>query len=225
MATSVADKLLLEARVLALERSLGLVPTANDQGNQNSTATTTTTKTGTSKKNDTMASMSTRLERLEGQYKKMAPTSLHNMWNETNTLLQDLHPGTNLTYQQPIASRHNYPILYRKQHILAATQSLKNDMAQLSDILNLLLIGNADVNAAVTEETVTEAPILTAGGTITADQQQRLDSLRVGTVQAQQKTEELAERLDSLVGTYKTVLTALSDRAVGLAATKGKSME
>ena len=41
-----------------------------------------------------------RLTELEQKIKSTTPSSLHATWDESDRLLKDLHPGSNLTYQQ-----------------------------------------------------------------------------------------------------------------------------
>mmetsp|Transcript_23524 Transcript_23524/g.39906 ORF Transcript_23524/g.39906 Transcript_23524/m.39906 type:complete len:198 (-) Transcript_23524:85-678(-) len=184
----------LEARLLALETTLGFVP-ANDES-------------GKAKSGD----LSSRLDQLEQEWKTLAPSSLNMLWEETDKIVKDLHPGPSMTYQQPSSTRNNYPIVYRKQQVLAATKTLQRDMEYLTNIVNLLLISQA---GTISEESVTQAPILTSC-LVTPEQEKRLSTLRVQTAEAQQKTEALAVRVDSLVRTYQTILGSLAERMLKL---------
>ena len=91
-----------------------------------------------------------RLTELEQKIKSTTPSSLHATWDESDRLLKDLHPGSNLTYQQP---SKNYPILFRRKEVLAASDSLKADMDQLSTILNLILIAQKHTDSPLTRGT------------------------------------------------------------------------
>ena len=184
----------IESRIVALEATLGLLPKKGDEVSD-------------------VDDLGTRVAQLEEKYKSLAPSSLNNLWEESDGLIKDLHPGSSLTYQQPLTTRNNYPVIYRKQQVLASSKSLQRDMDYLTNIVNLLLISQS--GGGVSEETVMQAPIL-ASVQVTPEQEKRLDTLRLQTADAQNKTEELAQRMDSLVRTYQTILTSLSERMLQL---------
>ena len=177
----------IEARLQALEATLGI--------NQ-------------AKEEELAPDLETRLNALEQKIKTSTPMSLHATWDESDRLLKDLHPGSNLTYQQP---SKNYPILFRRKEVLASADSMKADMNQLSTILNLLLISQKQTDSPLREEQVIQAPILTSVS-ISEEEEGRLDKvmLQIGGIQRQ--IQDVSSRIDSLVDSYHAVMTAVSEQ-------------
>lgn len=179
----------MEARLQALESKLGFNQ-GKDEGSSND--------------------LESRLNALELKLKDSTPSSLNATWDESDRLLQDLHPGPNMTYQQP---SKNYPILFRRKEVLASADSLSADMDQLSTILNLLLISQKQTESPLREEQVTQAPILTSLA-IAEDDERRLDKVAGQIGDMNRQIEDVASRIDSLVESYHTVMAAVSDKMV-----------
>mmetsp|Transcript_12675 Transcript_12675/g.23013 ORF Transcript_12675/g.23013 Transcript_12675/m.23013 type:complete len:194 (+) Transcript_12675:35-616(+) len=153
-----------------------------------------------------------RLTQLEQKLKSTTPSSLHVTWDESDRLLKDLHPGSNLTYQQP---SKNYPILFRRKEVLAASDSLKADMDQLSTILNLILIAQKQTDSILREEQVTQAPILTSVS-ISEEHERRLDKVAIQISDVNRQVQDVAHRIDSLVECYHSVMTSISEKMVAV---------
>jgi len=179
----------MEARLQALEATLGI---------------------SGAKEKESSKDLETRLTAVEQKIKASTPSSLHATWEESDRMLRDLHPGSNLTYQQP---SKNYPILFRRKEVLASEGSFKADMEQLSTILNLLLIAQKQTDSPLREEQVTQAPILTSLA-ISDEAERRLDVvvLQVGDITRQ--IQDVANRIDALVEAYHALMSAVSDKMV-----------
>mmetsp|Transcript_5741 Transcript_5741/g.8146 ORF Transcript_5741/g.8146 Transcript_5741/m.8146 type:complete len:196 (-) Transcript_5741:2-589(-) len=179
----------LEIRLAALEASVG--------AHENEKA-------------DTVASAE--LETLEAKLRDLPMTAqTETLWKESDKLFETLHPKSGLGHQQNAATQ--WPMLYRKQQVLAAKDQLRHDMKSLDQIWNTLLISSAP-NASV-EETVDKAPILNPDP-LTLEEKQRLDGLALGAVDAQRRALALAARLDSLLQAYQTAALQLSQRTLAL---------
>lgn len=189
LAPSVSVDSSLEARLQTLESVLGI-----NQG----------------KEEENAKDLETRLNALELKIKASTPSSLHATWDESDRLLQDLHPGPNLTYQQP---SKNYPILFRRKEVLASADSFKADMDQLATILNLLFISQKQTDSPLREEQVTQAPILTSVS-ISEEEERRLDTLMLQVGDINRQVQDVANRIDALVESYHAVMSAVSERMV-----------
>lgn len=185
----------LEARFLALESSLGLLQPVNTEAS--SSASSFRIK---------HLDLTSRLDALECKINSFAtPQSI---WNESDELLRELHPQAALTYQEP--STRNDPIYYRKQQVLASVDDLKRDFAVLNRIMNLLLISQPA--SKLTEEQVTQAPILVSTTTNNPDDQVRLEKLLVDIHHTRRQAMDMTRRVDSLIQTYHVVVASLSER-------------
>lgn len=181
----------VEVRLLALETRIGLAPK--------------------SKSSDAEKDISSRLSLLEDTWKSSTTTGFKQLCDESDNLLEDLQPGAGLTYQQELSGRSkNYPILYRKQLVLASKDTLRNDMKRLSDILNLLYISQKS-----TLKDVAQAPIINTPP-VTPEQERRLDAVRVNAAHCQRQTSEMANKVDSLMITYQKAMLTLSGRMIQL---------
>lgn len=180
----------LEARLQNLEASLGISRAKEEES--------------------AAKDIEARLTALELKLKAKTPSSLHATWDESDRLLKDLHPGPNLTYQQPAK---NYPILFRRKEVLASADTIKSDMDQLSTILNLLLISQKQTDSPIREEQVTQAPILTSV-TISEEEERRLEAVRLQVGDINRQLLDMANRIDSLVEAYHTVMTSVSEKMV-----------
>ena len=156
----------------------------------------------------------TRLNRLEEKFKSSLSTpTLKQLLDESDKLLEDLQPGSGFTYQQVLSGRsQDYPMIYRRQLVLASKDSLHRDLNALHEIFNLLHISQ---NKSLLPDRLTEAPILSVPS-ISVEEEQRLDSLRIQTTHCQLQLAELIERVDSLVSMYQKSLMMLSNRFIQL---------
>mmetsp|Transcript_13875 Transcript_13875/g.22994 ORF Transcript_13875/g.22994 Transcript_13875/m.22994 type:complete len:216 (+) Transcript_13875:85-732(+) len=203
------DDQAMESRLLALETRIGLAPKVDkstetkEEGNDSAAPAAAADKDITS-----------RLTMLEDEWKSCTTTTFNVLCSESDKLLEELQPGAGLTYQQALLGRSkDYPILYRQQLVLASQDSLRRDMAQLSDILNLITISQKTTTS--TADLVTRAPILHTPP-VTLEQERRLDTLRVSAAQSQRDTVELANRMDATITVYQKAMLALSDRMIRL---------
>ena len=156
----------------------------------------------------------TRLNRLEEKFKSSLSTpTLKQLLDESDKLLEDLQPASGFTYQQVLSGRsQDYPMIYRRQLVLASKDSLNRDLNALHEIFNLLHISQ---NKSLLPDRLTEAPILSVPS-ISVEEEQRLDSLRIQTTHCQLQLAELIERVDSLVSMYQKSLMMLSNRFIQL---------
>lgn len=127
----------MERRVSILESRIGI--------------NKTTTSKNTQSNNNTSDSINDRLAKirvnLEGRITSLSvggtstgigsnASSIHDVrsWKEIQKLLRELDPGIALTHQQQ-------PLLYKRQQVLASSDELSRDFAELDIILKLLLTG------------------------------------------------------------------------------------
>ena len=148
-----------------------------------------------------------------GMMNSGATTSLKQLWEESDKLMQELDPGSALTHQQQIAA----PILYRRQQVLASADSLQRDMQQVGDILTLLAIGQPQMitkDNAISEMQVTKAPILTQSVPPSPADQERLVQVEKSLYETRQHVESMAARMDRLVASYHALVSAVSEKMV-----------
>jgi hypothetical protein len=188
-ASSASADAFIEARLQALEATLGLIP---------------------SKEGESSVDIETRLDALQAKIKATTPSSLHATWDDSDSLLRDLDPGPSLTYQQ---TSKNYPILYRRKEVLASADCMKADMDQLSSLLNLLLISQKDTDSPLREEQVTQAPIITSV-IISEEEERRLDVVLLKVGELSRSIQDIADRVDSLVDSYHAVMMAISEKII-----------
>jgi hypothetical protein len=183
----------VDARLLALELRVGL-------------AAMTETKVP-----DSDNDIASRIDLLEQKWKSSTTATFNQIGDTSDKLLNDLHPGPGLTYQQVLSGRsQDYPMLYRKQVVLASQDALRRDMSHLSNILNLLYISQKSPL-----KDVTQAPILNIPP-VSPEEEKRLDVLRVTAAGCHNQAAALANRMDSLIATYQQAMIALSDRMIRL---------
>ena len=178
--------------------------------------------------NSTTADISTRLNGIQAAMDKHATPQFKTTWNESQTLLRELDPGAGLTHQQQ-------PLLYKRQEVLAASESLKSDMNELSQVLHLLLTSQArqdskgstlltptkkdttavpaSVASTLREDQVTQAPILTSMK-VSPEDQRRLDALRLTIEDLNSRTQKVMMKLDHMVECYHSVVTAASEKCI-----------
>lgn len=234
------------ARLSALEAKLGFSSEqriGNDYDNNNQNDITVTT-------ND----LNHRVAVAEATYQQTILSSLQRsgwdtVWKESEALLRDLDPGSALTYQLsawtttgPSSSSSStltstsfqQPILYRRQEILGAAESLQHDMELLKQALQLLQIASTTTSsssssshtAATTttsasstppllrEEQVTQAPILVNIPSMSQDDWQRLERMQAQLMELQQRCVQAQRRIQRLVEQYHTIILAVSEKLV-----------
>lgn len=141
--------------------------------------------------------------------------SLKQLWDESDKLMRELNPGSALTHQQQIAA----PILYRRQEVLASSESLHRNMQQVMEILTLLSIGQPqmisnDSTQPVSEMQVTKAPILTQTTPPPKEEQDRLRQVEKTIADVNQQMESIATRMDRLVNGYHSLVSVVSEKMV-----------
>jgi hypothetical protein len=198
MTSSINTKQSMESRLLALETSLGLLQPTNSNSSSINNPTN---------KNNTRE-LSSRLDALEHKFQSFS-TPL-TIWSESDALLQELHPLAGLSYQEPSSNTRNDPIMYRRQQVLASADDMKRDFSQLNTIMNLLLI--AQSTKKLSEEQVFNAPIITSAACADPNSTARLETLLLDIAITRQQTMAMANRVDSLIQTYHTIVMALSER-------------
>ncbi|KAL7565020.1 hypothetical protein ACA910_020732 [Epithemia clementina (nom. ined.)] len=175
----------------------------------------------------------TRLSALEQQMIASSKSSSHRdalegHWKDIHQYLQDLDPGSALTHQQSIAS----PFMYRRQEVLASADDLKRNMQYVSDILNLLLIGQNLPSSTsgsggssssksvpsptdlITEMHVTKAPILMTAPALSREKQEELIALEEKLQSLRDRVDSSASKLDRLLTAYQKVVSTVSEKLV-----------
>lgn len=195
----------METRLLALETRVGLTPKLDKP-------TATVLQLDEPSASSANKDIISRLALLEDQWKSSTTTTFNSLCDESDKLLEELQPGAGLTYQQALLGRSkDYPILYRQQLVLASEESMRRDMGQLSNILNLLTISQK--SSSTTADLVTNAPIINTPP-VTAEQEQKLDTVRINVAQSQRRIIELANRMDAMINIYQKSMLTLSDRMI-----------
>lgn len=123
-------------------------------------------------------------------------------------LTKDLHPNSAGTYQtQDIAA----PFLYRKQAILASSDSLKTDMDFCQSILQSILIDQpSPTDSTISASSIQQAPILN----ITADDSLSLDEITKNLGDLQSRVQSANLRVDRMLQSYQIMITAASEALV-----------
>lgn len=175
---------LLDARVAALETKLGLRSSSVSK-----------------------VDVESRLNALQATVDKHTTPQFRSVWKESMDLLRELDPGPGLTHQQQ-------PLLYKRQEVLAAAETLEKDMGELAKILHLLSQGRASASSTpLREDAVTQAPILT-NLSVSPEDQRRLDALRVTFEDLNTRTRVMALRLNQLLECYHSVMSAASEKCI-----------
>lgn len=140
--------------------------------------------------------------------------TLKQIWDESDKLMLELNPGSALTHQQQIAA----PILYRRQEVLASSESLHQNMQHVMEILTILSIGQPQIMSGstpvVSEMQVTKAPILTQTTPPSKEEQERLRQVEKKIADVNQQMESIAERMDRLVSGYHSLISVVSEKMV-----------
>jgi hypothetical protein len=124
--------------------------------------------------------------------------------------LQEVSPGTALTNQRQIVA----PMVYRRQEILAAADTYRNDLQLLHELRQLLSIGTSS-EAAMTESQVVHAPILVQETTkFTPEEDERLQAIGRNVSQLQQRIQNVSLQFDHLLDHYNNLILAISERLV-----------
>lgn len=154
-----------------------------------------------------------RLAALQGQLDKFASPQYKSLWKESFQLLEELDPSIGLTHQQQ-------PLLYKRQQVLAASETLGQDMAHLAQILQLLSLKQHQAQnqpAADSQklrlDDVTQAPILTSIS-VSSEEQRRLDALRVTLEDLNARAQRATLKLQQLLETYHVVVAAASEKCI-----------
>jgi hypothetical protein len=175
----------LEARLSAIEAKLGVLPLANSSS---------------------LNAISSRLDTAKSTMDARTTSQFRDICLESEKLMKELDPGMALTHQ-------SQPLLYRRQEILASSESLKRDMDELRNILHLLLTSQPAHTDHLREEQVTQAPIITAPS-ISHEDERRLDALRLLLLDITARSEKLVSSMDNMLECYHTVVTAASEKFV-----------
>lgn len=177
----------LEARLSALEAKLGVSSSSLTAQNDN---------------------ISSRLDSIQSTIETQTTSQFRETWKESQKLFRELNPGMALTHQQQ-------PLLYRRQEVLAASGSLKQDMDELGKILHLVMTSQQAKQQKTTlrEDQVTQAPILTSMS-ISPEDERRLDDLRLTLTDLNTRTQTLMASMDHMMECYHTAMTAASEKFI-----------
>lgn len=157
-------------------------------------------------------SLESKLDALAMDAAQQGGPNLKQLWEESDKLMLELNPGSALTHQQQIAA----PILYRRQEVLACSESLHRNMQQVMEILTLLSIGQPQMigDSPVSEMQVTKAPILTQTTPPSKEDQERLRKVEKTMSDVSQQMESMAARMDRLVAGYHSLVSVVSEKMV-----------
>ena len=194
--TSLNAERLLDARVAALETRLGLrsAPEAHGSLEAGSDANA--------------QSVASRMSAIQTTVDKHTTPQFRSLWKESLDPLRELDPGPGLTHQQQ-------PLLYKRQEVLAAADTLQRDMGEVAKIMHLLSQGQTPDSSStpIREDFVTQAPILT-NLSVSPEDQRRLDALRVTLEDLNVRTRAMALRLNQLLECYHSVMSAASEKCI-----------
>lgn len=154
--------------------------------------------------------LSHRLSTVENQFHSVLKAgSLRSTWIESNQWLEELDPGVALSHQQLSAT----PVFYRRQEILASAESFHESMKQTGQILALLSIGQDIKGGKISEDQVTQAPIVT-DVKISEEDSTRLGEVAEMLHDLHQRSGETTKKLERILDEYYGLMEALSEKTV-----------
>lgn len=183
------------------------------------------------------ADISSRLNEVQAAMDKHMTPQFKNICSESQTLLRELDPGAGLTHQQQ-------PLLYKRQEVLAASDSLTKDMSELSQILHLLLTSQARQDAAKGNIANLNTPVKKGSGAapsapivasslseplredqvtqapiltamkVSPEDQRRLDALRLTIEDLNTRTQTIMVKMDHMLECYHSVVAAASEKCI-----------
>jgi hypothetical protein len=105
-------------------------------------------------------------------------------------------------------------LLYRRQEVLASSDSLQKDMEELRKILHLLLTSQpATSSGPLREDQVTQAPIITSV-CLSPEDERRLDALQLTFRDLDTRSQKLVGEMDNTLECYHAIMTAASEKCV-----------
>jgi hypothetical protein len=137
---------------------------------------------------------------------------------EIDELLEDLSPGTALTYQKQIVA----PLVYRRQEILASSDTYRHDMHRMTQILNLLTIEqnlekdhNRSSMVSISEAQVVHAPIIveTTKG-LSPEEETKLLTISNAILDIQRRIQIASTKFDHIADHYSNLILATSEKMV-----------
>jgi hypothetical protein len=138
---------------------------------------------------------------------------------EIDDLLEDLSPGTALTYQKQIVA----PLVYRRQEILASSDTYRHDMHRMTQILNLLTIAqnnpekdyNRSSKVSISEAQVVHAPIIveTTKG-LSPEEETKLQTISNAILDIQRRIQIASTKFDHIADHYSNLILATSEKIV-----------
>jgi len=156
---------------------------------------------------------------------------------EIARLERDLHPGPYLTHQafeamkrSSITSEYSKPLLYQREEIIACENQFQRSLDQLDRIKELLSLSHgsnnnnnpsSDLGISLNQNRCdfTNAPIIASDRYLfCVDQQvqERLDIVSQKVKSLLRRADNIAYRVDSLVGRYQKIISASSEKVVML---------
>jgi hypothetical protein len=137
---------------------------------------------------------------------------------EIHELLEDLSPGTALTYQKQIVA----PLVYRRQEILASSDTYRQDMHRMAQILNLLTIEQnpekdhtRSNKVSISEAQVVHAPIIveTTKG-LSPEEETKLQTISNAVLDIQRRIQIASTKFDHIADHYSNLILATSEKIV-----------
>lgn len=114
-----------------------------------------------------------------------------------------------------IAGASNAPLLFRRQEVLASSESMKRDMELLARIRDMTSIGRKVSQS--NESTIVDCPIVSSDRyNITADPDavDRLDQICFRAANLNKRALAISHRTDELLNSYNEVMGALAEKIV-----------
>jgi hypothetical protein len=143
--------------------------------------------------------------------------SIATMSAAIDDLMQELSPGTALSYQKQIVA----PLLYRQQMVLACEDQLRKDHSLLREILSLLSIdtmnNESNNKKACSEDTVINAPILLLeryNDEKTAHNDEKVEKWSEILNDLHVRSRNAGNRIDAIVSAHNLIIAGLSERLV-----------
>ena len=150
-------------------------------------------------------------------------SALHNEFRTIDRLLSELAMSPIAGPAASVGGNSNAPLLFRRQEILASSDSMKRDMELLSRIRELTMIGvkvnnTNDANKSSNNESnVVNCPIIASERynlPSDADAKERLERLCFRVAELHKRSTAVSIRADRMLDSYGQIMMALSEKMV-----------
>ena len=145
--------------------------------------------------------------------------ALHDEYQTIDKLLSDLSISPISGPTESASTNNNAPMVYRRLEVLSSAESMKTDMELLSKIRDLTSIGRKETgnSSAVSEDDIVNCSIISSDKyNLSSDPEDidRLDRLCYRVALLNQRAVSAAQKVDTMVYSYNTVMSALNEKMV-----------